>query len=178
MKEVFTIVILTENKVGLLNRITALFIQRHINIESITASESEYEGIHRYTIVIQETLEQTQKVAKQIEKQVEVLKAFFFKDEETIFSEIALYKVELHNNREELMELIGHYKAYIKEEVDDFLVIEKTGKKQETHDLFEALKPFKIHGFVRSGRISLSKGLNTFSAYLNELEKHSKETIT
>ena len=38
-EKTYTIFAFTENKVGLLNRITIVFTRRHINIESITVSE-------------------------------------------------------------------------------------------------------------------------------------------
>jgi acetolactate synthase-1/3 small subunit len=180
VKQIFTIVIFTENKIGLLNRITSLFTQRHINIESLTASESEYAGIHRFTVVIEESEDKTVKIVKQIEKQVEVLKAFFFNDTDTVFSEIALYKIQLNStiDKEALLEIIEKHEAKVKEQVGEFLIIEKTGKKQETHELFEALSPFGIQGFVRSGRVSLSKTYSTFSKYLADMEDHSKEVIS
>ncbi len=177
MKQRFTIVIFTENEIGLLNRITSLFTQRHINIESITASESEYKGIHRFTIVIQQTEELTIKVVKQIEKQVDVLKAFHFKDDDTIYCEIALYKIRRDENADDkLLNLVikGH-NAFIREILGEFIVIEKTGTKEETHELFEALEPFDIQGFVRSGRVSLSRTYSTFSKYLTDLETQSTE---
>ena len=53
MKEIkYTISIYTENNVGLLNRISAIFLKRHINIRSITSSESEIPNIHRFIIVV------------------------------------------------------------------------------------------------------------------------------
>ncbi|MEM9856648.1 MAG: acetolactate synthase small subunit, partial [Bacteroidota bacterium] len=119
MKKNYTIVIFTENKIGLLNRVTSLFTQRHINIESLTTSESEYEGIHRFTVVIEESEEKTFKVVKQIEKQVEVLKAFCFTDEQTVSSEIALYKIKCDTSVDQvaLKAVVDRHKAYVKEEI-------------------------------------------------------------
>ena len=54
MESAYNISVFTENSVGMLNRITIIFTRRHINIESITASESKIDGIHRYTIVVKE----------------------------------------------------------------------------------------------------------------------------
>ena len=93
MKEQFTISIFTENKVGLLHRVTIIFTRRHINIESITASESEVKGIYRYTIVVFETRESVEKLVKRIEKQVDVFRAFYHTTDEIIHQEIALYKI-------------------------------------------------------------------------------------
>jgi len=93
----YTLSIFTENKIGLLNRITIIFTRRHVNIESITASESEVEGVYRYTIVIRCTREKAIKVVNQIEKLVEVLKAFMHEEHETVYQEIALYKIATSN---------------------------------------------------------------------------------
>lgn len=79
-KQEFTIMAYTEDQVGLLHRITIIFTKRKINIESLTASESEMDGIYRFTIAVTETEELVAKVVKQIEKQVEVHRAAYFKN--------------------------------------------------------------------------------------------------
>jgi acetolactate synthase-1/3 small subunit len=93
MKQEFTVTVYTENQVGLLNRIAIIFSRRKINIESLNTSPSEVDGIHRFTIVINETEETVKKLARQIEKQVEVLKAYYNTGEEIVWQELALYKV-------------------------------------------------------------------------------------
>ncbi|MEI9933372.1 MAG: acetolactate synthase small subunit [Ferruginibacter sp.] len=67
MKQEFTITVYTENQVGLLNRIAIIFSRRKINIESLNTSPSEIEGIHRFTIVINEFEEVVRKLCRQIE---------------------------------------------------------------------------------------------------------------
>ena len=93
MKKRYTISVFTEDMVGLLNRVTIVFTRRKINIESIAASDSEVQNIHRYTIVINETEDLVKKVTLQLDKQVEVIKAVYHLDEEIIYQEIALFKV-------------------------------------------------------------------------------------
>ena len=93
MKKKYTLSIFTENQIGLLNRITIIFTRRHINIESITASESEVKGVYRYTVVVICKEDQVTNLVKQIEKVVEVLRAFCHEDHNTVHQEIALYKV-------------------------------------------------------------------------------------
>ena len=90
----YTISIYTENNVGLLNRISAIFLKRHINIKSITCSESEISNVYRFIIVVNVNDLQILKLVRQIEKQIEVIAAFFHTDDETIFLETALYKVK------------------------------------------------------------------------------------
>ena len=55
MKQEYTITVYTENQIGLLNRIAIIFSRRKINIESLNVSPSEIEGIHRFTLVVNET---------------------------------------------------------------------------------------------------------------------------
>ena len=90
----YTISIYTENNIGLLNRISAIFLKRHINIESLTTSPSEIYNIFRFVIVVSISEQNIKRIIKQIEKQIEVIAAFFHTDKETIYLETALYKVK------------------------------------------------------------------------------------
>ena len=93
MKQEYTITVYTENQVGLLNRIAIIFSRRKINVDSLNTSPTEVDGVHRFTIVIEESEEVVIKLCRQIEKQVEVLKAYYNTNEEIIWQELALYKV-------------------------------------------------------------------------------------
>jgi acetolactate synthase-1/3 small subunit len=89
----YTITLYTENSIGLIGRISGIFSRRKINIESLNTSPSEAEGIHRFTLVIHETEEVVMKICRQLEKQIDVLKAYFNTDDEIVWQEQALYKV-------------------------------------------------------------------------------------
>lgn len=86
MEKTFTVSIFTENSIGMLNRITIIFTRRHLNIDSIIASESEVKDVHRYTITLKTTREKIDKVLGQIEKLVDVIKAFVHEENEIVFS--------------------------------------------------------------------------------------------
>jgi len=92
-KREYTITVYTENQIGLLNRIAIIFSRRKINVESLNTSPTEVDSVHRFTIVINEFEEVVRKLCRQIEKQVEVLKAYYNTNEEIIWQELALYKV-------------------------------------------------------------------------------------
>lgn len=158
-KQEFTITAYTENHVGLLHRLTIIFTKRKINIESLTASESEMDGIHRFTIAVTEPEPQVIKVVKQIEKQVEVLKAGYYKKKEVVQQELALYKIptESLTNGLEVERIVREHNARFLTIEGDFVVIEKSGYKRETKALFDELKPFGINEFVRSGRIAVTR---------------------
>jgi len=93
-RQEYNITAYTENQVGLLNRIAIIFSRRKINIESLNVSPSEIEGIHRFNIVIVETEEVVEKLAKQIEKQVEVLKVYYNTNADVIWQESKMHSIK------------------------------------------------------------------------------------
>ena len=170
-KEEFTITAYTENHVGLLHRITIIFTKRKVNIESITASESEKEGIHRFTIAVTETEEAVEKIVKQIEKQIEVLKADYYKNKEVVQQEVALYKIPSKSLTSgiEVERIVRQHNARFLTIEKDFLVIEKAGFRRETKALFDDLIPFGINEFVRSGRIAVSREEHGIGEYVQQI---------
>jgi len=171
-KKQYTISVFTEDQIGLLNRVSIIFTRRHINIESIAASESEVKGIHRYTIVINEDEELVIKVVKQLEKQVDVVGAFYHTNDNLVYQEIALYKVPTNilvagGKAEEIVR--AHNARFLSVE-SEFTIVEKTGHKSETQKLFNELEPYGILEFVRSGRVAITKPMKQLKDYLNELE--------
>ncbi|MET0759781.1 MAG: acetolactate synthase small subunit [Flavobacterium sp.] len=171
MEKTFTVSVFTENSIGMLNRITIIFTRRHLNIDSITASESEVKDVFRYTIVLKIAWEQVQKVIGQIEKLTDVLKAFVHEDSDIVHQELALYKIRNTLANEQAEKVIRQNHARILSVDPLFIVIEKTGHAEETQLLFERLKPFGILEFVRSGRIAVTKPMKELSTYLKELEQ-------
>lgn len=166
----FTISVYTENNIGLLNRISAIFLKRHINIESLTVSGSEIEHVHRFVIVIESDEKSVKKLVGQIEKQIEVIKAYYHLDEETIYQESALFKIKssLLFDERQIQNIIKKSNSNIVTVSRDFFVIEKSGRRPEIDELYEELAPFGIMQFVRSGRISVSKSKMDISSLLKE----------
>ena len=158
-KQLFTVSIYTENNIGLLNRISAIFQLRHINIESLNTSPSEIEGVSKFTIVVNMTEENIRRIIGQIEKQVEVIKAYHHKDEDTIYQESCIFKMksDLLFEERQIQNIIKDSNARIVTVNKEFFVIEKSGKKEEVDLIYRELKPFKILQFTRSGRVSVSK---------------------
>jgi acetolactate synthase-1/3 small subunit len=179
-KQTYTISAFSENHIGLLNRITIIFTRRRVNIDSLTVSGSAIPGIHKFTIVVYDYLEKVEKVVAQIEKQVEVLRAFYHTEEEVIHQEIALYKVPtkamLEGNKVE--ETIRLHHARILEVRPEYTVIELTGHKEETQALFNELNSYGLLQFTRSGRIAVTRsGKELFSNYMKEAGKESVEYV-
>ncbi len=158
-KALYTISIYTENNIGLLNRIATIFLKRHINIESLTVSSSEIENVSRFIIVSYLSKENVKKIIGQLEKQVEVIKAYYHTNEQTIYVQTALFKIKSNLLFEErqIQNIIKNSNAQIVTVSPEFFVIEKSGRKEEIETLYDELLPFGIMQFVRSGRISVSK---------------------
>ncbi len=176
MEKEFIITIFSENTVGLLSQITTVFTQRNINIESITASESALKGIYKHTIMVKNDPEKVANLVKQIEKKVDVLKAFCYSPSEVVLQELALYKVQRSRNVEEL---VRKHNVRILDIHDDYIVLEKTGHREEIVDLYHMLKPYGIYQFVCSGQIAIIKSkrelLDEYLSYVNEKQKRMIE---
>ena len=155
----FTVSVYTENNIGLLNRISAIFQRRHINIESINSSASEIDGVTRWTILVNMTEDQMKKIIGQIEKQVEVIKAYYHTDEETIYQESCMFKIksDLLFEERQIQNIIKESNARIVTVNKEFFVLEKSGRRNEIELLHRELSVFGIMQFVRSGRIAVTK---------------------
>lgn len=174
-KQLYTVSVYTENNIGLLNRISAIFQRRHINIESLNISVSEIEGVSRFTILINMSEDQVKKIIGQIEKQVEVIKAYYHTDDDTIYQESCLFKIksDLLFEERQIQNIIKSSHATIVTVSPEFFVIEKTGFREETEQLRKDLAPYGLLQFVRSGRISVTKAKMGISEILNSFKNNN-----
>jgi acetolactate synthase-1/3 small subunit len=172
-KKEFTITVYTENQIGLINRIAIVFSRRKINIESLNTSPSEVPGIHRFTIVINETEDVVRKLCRQLEKQIEILKAYYNTNDEIIWQELALYKVPTDEIAEKVKveRLLRQYGARAVVIRKDYTVFETTGQREEIDRLVEALEPYGLIEFVRSARVAIIKESAGFHEKLKEFER-------
>lgn len=174
-KTLYTITIFSENAVGVLNQITTIFTRRQLNIETLSVSPSALEGIHKFTITtFAEDESVAKKLVRQIDKRVDVLKAFYNTDEDLVHQELALYKL----STEKVMEhssveyLIRKYNIRVLEISKDNIVFLKAGHYAETQGLFDELaEKIGVLQFVRSGRIAITKSkIERLSDMLEERE--------
>jgi acetolactate synthase-1/3 small subunit len=156
----YTITIFSENTVGLLNQVTIIFTRRGLNIETLSVSPSAIEGIHKFTITAFSDKEAITKVVKQIDKRVDIVKAYYNTDEDLIFQEIALYKVSTQKllSLGSIEDIIRRYNTRILDLTEVWTVLEKTGHYEETQALFKELsEKIGVLQFIRSGRVAITK---------------------
>lgn len=176
MKKEYTISLFTEDHIGILNQITIILTRRQINIESITASESAVKGVKILTLVVITTEEMVNKVARQFQKIVEVLKVFVHTSDEIVYQELALLKV----STKDLMSgniidyIVRSHHARILEMTPEFIVIEKTGHKAEINNLLDALGSCTVLQFVRSGRVAITRQVKELNTYLQEMDEANR----
>jgi len=178
-KTLYTVTIFSENTVGLLNQVTTVFTRRQLNIETLSVSPSAIEGIHKFTITVFCDSDMIVKVVKQIDKRVDVLKAYYNTDDQLVYQEIALYKLSTPDflKMESTEELIRKYNARILEINENCVVIHKTGHSEETQALFKELSTtIGVLQFIRSGRIAVNKSkIERLSDMLAKIEQKKKQ---
>lgn len=152
-----TITVYSENKPGMLYRVANLLLRRKINVESLTVSEIKNEGLSRFTIVVRGDIEIVKKVARQIERIIEVSKVEIHTDEQLIYREGAIIKIIKNQSAaKKVKRIIKQLNAQVIYKGEKYVVIEKLGAEEEIDLLVTTLEPF-IKEVVRSGRIALPK---------------------
>ena len=173
----YTVSIYTENSVGLLNRISAIFQRRHLNIESFNSSMTEIESVQRWTILVITNETMIMKIVGQINRQVEVIKSYYHTDEETIYQESCLFKIKsslLFDDRQ-IQNIIKESNSVIVTVTPEFFVIEKSGRTYELDELYNKLSEYGILQFVRSARIAVTKAPLMISEILTDFKKNKNE---
>ncbi len=168
-KQTYTISVYTEDNIGILNRLSGVFLKRHINIESMTVCKSEIEHIHRFIFVIKEEEEQAKKAVKQLEKQIEVIGAFYHSNDEIIYQETAMFKISTkHLFDERIQNKLKLRRANVVSVTERYFVIETTGTSEDIDHLYERLKPYGLLQFVRSGHIAITRPKMAISEMLKD----------
>ena len=157
--KLYTIIAFAENQPGVMYRMTELFMKRKLNIESLTASETDEEGISRITFTLKATETVIEKVVKQLYRIIEVTKVYENEEQDIIAKELALVKVSASapQKRKEIENIANLTNSKILLVLAKYIILEKTGSEEEISSLLILLKSYGIKEFVRSGRIALKK---------------------
>lgn len=160
MVKEYILIAFTENHIGVLNRITAFYLRRNINIESLKVSESSIKGISMFVISAFTTEETMERLAKHIRNIVEVIDVEYYSTEELITQEIALYKIssKIFNDNSSVDRIIRRWNARIIEMNPSYVVVEKTGSREDVEQMRDELMGLDLlHEFTRSGSVVLHR---------------------
>ena len=173
-KNLYTLLVYSENVAGILNQITAVFTRRQVNIESLNVSASSIPGVHKYTITAWSDEDQIIRITRQIEKKIDVVKANYFTDDQLFIRESGLYKLstDIVLNNPEISRTIRRFDAHIIEVNPTYTIVMKHGITEDIISLFRALDTFGcVLQYTRSGRIAVTRGMQEqVSQFLEERE--------
>ncbi|MDQ0188954.1 acetolactate synthase small subunit [Alicyclobacillus cycloheptanicus] len=163
MNHVLTV--LVNNQMGVLNRITALFLKRGFNIQSLTVGPTETEGLSRMTIVIHAEDDRiVEQVIKQLHKQVDVLKVFDITSQPMVARELVVIKVNSSvQNRGEVTTLIEPFRASIIDVGRESVTVQATGRSDKIDALIALLRPYGIRELARTGIAAFTRDSETSS---------------
>ena len=130
------IVALVTNKSGVLSRVTSVLNRRQVNIESISVGATEQFELSRMTIVVNVSdLAEAERVIKQLNKQIEVLKVLDITGDPHIERELALIKVNAPTAiRSEIQAVIAPFRADIVDVAQKSIMIQVVGTHEKIDD--------------------------------------------
>ena len=159
-KKFYTLLVYSENVAGILNQVTAVFTRRQVNIESLNVSASSIDGIHKYTITCWSYENEIEKITKQLEKKIDVIKADYYTDDELFIHEVALFKIStpvLLDNAE-ISRTIRKHDARMMEVNPTYSTVLLAGLTEDIFDLYTRLNSFNcLLQYTRSGRIAVTR---------------------
>ena len=154
-----TLVVLVEDKPGVLNRVASLFRRRAFNIESLTVGHTEADGVSRMTIVVDGDQVSVERLTAYLYKLVNVLQVDDITGKPMVCRDLAMIKISTNaKSRSEIMQMVDVFRARVVDVTANSLIIEVTGDEQKVDGLVEVLKPLGIIEMVRTGAVAMSRG--------------------
>ena len=158
-KNIHTISMLVANKPGVLVRIAHVFARRGYNIDSLVVSPSFNPLFSRMTITAMGDPDILEQIIKQVNKLVDVIHCYEHTGEDTVHTELALYKIKCTStNKPIILKLIKKYQTRILDELGPILIMQQTGTTQQLDELENHLKRYQIIELVRTGKVVMAKG--------------------
>lgn len=177
MKEPITFLVWTENSPGVLLRLTTLFTRRKINVESLTVSATETEGISRFTIVILTDPTLAATIGRQIERMIETRRVFVFTERDIVHREVALIRAAVTEDKAREV-LVRHPEARMLDHGASGALFQVAGTEHDINQLLQELERNGINEVVRSGRIAVTPAGdydNDLSRSMHELRPTASE---
>ena len=155
-----TLVVLVENKPGVLNRVSSLFRRRNFNIDSLTVGETDDPTVSRMTIVVDASKTSADLVERNLLKTVPVIDVQNITAVPMVARELALIKVGVANNiaRGELKTVADMFGGQVVDVSKDTVIIEVTGEETKIDSLLKIVHEYGIKEVVRTGRVAMTRG--------------------
>ena len=161
MEQKFIIAVYTDNKAGVLTRVTAMFTRRNFNIDTLTVGETERKEYSRITISMSGDEYVKEQLINQLKK-LYVVKKVELLDVEPIKRELMLIKVENKAEyRNDIMTAVDVFRASVIDYSPESMCIEVTGNPSKIDAFVKLMQPFGILEMCRTGVVALDRGSET-----------------
>lgn len=166
-----TIVVLVEDKPGVLNRVASLFRRRAFNIESLTVGHTENEGISRMTICVECDEVSIDRLVAYLYKLVNVIKVMDLTSTPVVSRDLAMIKVSATaENRAQIMQIVDVFRARIVDVTNSSFIVEITGDEEKIEGFIDLLRPWGIIEMARTGLVSMARGATSLQPTNYEME--------
>jgi len=173
-----TIVVLVENKPGVLNRVASLFRRRAFNIDSLTVGRTENPSVSRMTIVLDSDQTNVERLTAYLYKLVNVIQVNNLTSTPSVDRDLALIKVQANDeNRAQIIQLVDVFRARIVDVTSGALIVEITGDEEKIESFIEVLRPWGIVEMVRTGVVSMARGGSSLLVEAFSVNNFSKVSI-
>ncbi len=153
-----TIVVLVENRAGLLARVADLFARRGYNIVSLAVAPTDDHRFSRITIVVDVESAPLDQIVAQLFKLIHVVEIAVLEPGHAVERELLLATVSATSaTRGQLVELADIFEGKILAVSSEALTISLDGRPDKLDDFETLLRDFDIIELHRSGRIALPK---------------------
>jgi|TARA_B110000305_G_scaffold16652_1_gene15557 acetolactate synthase-1/3 small subunit len=153
-----------ENEPGALSRVVGLFSQRGYNIESLTVAPTEDPSLSRLTVTTIGEDAVIEKITKQLNKLIDVIKLVDLTEGEHIERELMLIKIKAAGaQRAEVKRTSDIFRGQIVDVTLSQYTVQLTGTSDKLDAFIEAIGPTAILEVVRSGVSGIARGERVLS---------------
>ena len=153
-----TVVVMVENKAGVLARVAGLFARRGFNIESLAVAPTDNERFSRITFTVDVASAPLEQVVKQLDKLVNVVDIRELDPATAVERELMLVIVDIAADRRgELLDLVRIFEAKVLSVGPDQMMVSLSGRPDRIDDFEALLEPFGIVEIQRTGRVALRR---------------------
>jgi acetolactate synthase-1/3 small subunit len=169
-----TLVVLVEDKPGVLNRVASLFRRRAYNIDSLTVGRTEQPGVSRMTIVVDCDPTSIERLIAYLYRLVNVLQVSDLTSMACVNRDLAMIKVTTGpENRTHIMQIVDVFRARIVDITNTSFIIEITGDEEKIEGFVEVLRPLGITEMARTGVVVMARGAGPVPELSNGNGKNS-----
>jgi acetolactate synthase-1/3 small subunit len=153
-----TIVVLVENKAGVLARVADLFARRGYNIISLAVAPTHDDRFSRLTIVVDVESVPLDQIVKQLFKLVNVVEIAELSPSESVERELMMATIKApQETRGQIIEIVDIFEGKILAVSPDHLTVSLDGRPSKLDDFESLIEAYSIVELQRSGRIALPK---------------------